>query len=161
MRAFQLLLATSLTLGSATALAQGTVEVVFKPQGRFIDAGETQHEIERTQATLESHVQALGKRWLPPGAKLRLEVTEIDLAGRNPPSRPMGPRVLGAGADWPRIALNYELTSAEGKVERGDESVADMNYMMQLPRSNSNEALAHEKRMLEEWFRQRFAQAPG
>jgi hypothetical protein len=161
MRALQLLLAASLSLASAMAQAQATVEVVFTPKVRFFDAGDTRRDVERTEATLGSHLQALGQRWLAPGAKLRVEVTEIDLAGRIPAGRPDAPRVLTGGADWPRITLSYELTGADGKVERGDASVSDMNYMNHIPKNSAAETLAHEKRMLDEWFRQRFAQAPG
>jgi hypothetical protein len=163
MRTLDMLLAAALSLAASASSAQteAVVDVVFTPKVRFFDAGDTRRDVERTEATLSSHLQALGKRWLAPGAKLRVEVTEIDLAGRIPAGRPDAPRVLTGGADWPRITLNYELTSADGKVERGDASVSDMNYMNHIPKNSAAEMLAHEKRMLDEWFRQRFAQAPG
>ena len=164
MRMTTLLLATLLSLVPAAMRAQpgNTVEVVFSPQGgRFFDAGDSQREIERTQAALSSHFQTLAQRWLAPGTKLRIEVTEIDLAGEVPPTSIQRVRVLKGAADWPRITLRYELVSADGKVERAEASVSDMNYTMKQSNVYAGEALAYEKRMLDDWFRSRFAQAPG
>ncbi|MGY4830532.1 DUF3016 domain-containing protein [Sphaerotilaceae bacterium SBD11-9] len=159
-----LLLAALISLAATLAHADSdaVVAVSYKPQGgRFFDAGDMRVETERVEKTLTEHFQALGKKWLAPGSQLSVEVTEIDLAGRIPPSSINRLRVLGSGADWPRIVLNFELVRADGQTERGEASVTDMNYMMNQPYVYSSDSLAYEKRMLDNWFRQRFAQPPG
>jgi hypothetical protein len=164
MQMLKLFLAATLSVAASTpaqAQASPLVDVAFVPQGRFVDAGVTQHDIERTQAALSAHLQALGKRWLAPGTQLRLEVTGIDLAGQYPMGRTDRPRVLKGAADWPRIELRYELTRADGQVERATASVSDLNYLSRGPGLYGGETLAHEKRMLDEWFRGRFASVPG
>lgn len=160
----KLFLMATLSLAASTAAhaqSSAAVDVLFVPQGRFVDAGVTQLDIERTQAALSAHLQALGQRWLAPGTQLRLEVTEIDLAGQHPRGRTDLPRVLKGGADWPRIELRYELTRADGQVERATASVSDLNYLSRGPGAHGGNTLAREKRMLDEWFRGRFASAPG
>jgi hypothetical protein len=176
MHTTRLLLAACLSLGGAAVQAQtqaapaaspapeaGVVSVSFSPQGRFFDAGETRYDGERTQTALDRHFQAMGKRWLPPGARLRVDITEIDLAGRVPMGRLNNPRLMSGGADWPRIALSYELTRSDGGVESGKESLSDMDYLMMNGGGLDyrNDTLMFEKRMLDEWFQRRFAPTPG
>ena len=159
-----LLLAALMSFAASLAHAQAdaVVAVSYKPQGeRFFDAGDTRIETERVEKTLTAHFQAMGRKWLAPGSRLSVEVTEIDLAGRIPPSSFNRLRVLGGGADWPRIVLTYELVRADGQTERGDASVTDMNYLRNPPTLYGAEPQAHEKRMLDDWFRQRFAQPQG
>jgi len=144
---------------AAVTPRSGVVEVTYSPPkgGRYFDAGDTRLDEERTEKTLAKHLQQLGARWLPPGGTLKLNITEIDLAGRIPPTAINRVRVLGGGADWPRIELSYELVDADGRTQRGDEAVSDMNYTMTRPTPYWNETLAYEKRMLDDWFYQRFA----
>jgi hypothetical protein len=146
---------------AAQAQTEAVVEVVFTPKVRFADAGDTPYDIERTEVALDKHFKALGKRSLPPGSQLRIEVTEIDLAGDVLPGSINRSRVLKGGADWPRITLRYELTRADGQVERGDAVVSDMDYLRKQSNAYSGEFLAYEKRMLDQWFSKRFAAAPG
>ena len=114
MRTLDLLLAAALSLvaSASTAQTEAVVAVVFTPKVRFFDAGDTRRDVERTEAMLSSHLQALGKRWLAPGAKLRVEVTEIDLAGRIPAGRqqclpdgmkPPGPQPLHGACPLGRV----------------------------------------------------------
>jgi hypothetical protein len=151
-----------LGFGTLAAQAQTTaavVEVKFSNPERFADAGETSKDREANLDELAKHLQKLGKRILPPGEKLAIDVTEVDLAGRVPPSAKLtSPRVLRDRADWPRIKLSYVRTNAAGATSRGDESLSDQNYMSP-PLRDTGDPLRYEKRMLTNWFEQRFSKA--
>ena len=89
------------------------------------------------------------------GDRLAIEVLDVDLAGevRFPPRGEV--RVLRGAADWPRIRLRYTLDDASGRSAAAEETVSDPDYLRNPLRSYSS--LGYEKRMLEEWFRKRFA----
>jgi hypothetical protein len=58
----------------------------------------------------------LGKG-LRPGQDLKIEITDIDLAGREDPMRrgAMDVRIMDGRTDWPRMRLRYQLEQ-HGKV---------------------------------------------
>jgi hypothetical protein len=161
MRTPSYLLVAALSAVAFAAYAQAAVQVSFEPQGRFVDAGETPHDIERTQAELTRHLQALGQRQLPAGSTLKLVVTEIDLAGEVPRRRADAPRVLNGRADRPRLVLRYEYTRADGRVEPGEAVLSDLDYLDRRPPVSAGTTLPYEKRLIDEWFRQRFGAAAG
>lgn len=150
-------------LGSGMALAEvdkPAVEVSSPNATRFADAGESKREIEMNVAVLTRHLQTLGQRWLAPGQQLSIEIVDLDLAGRVWPSARHQPlRILNGGADWPRIELRYVLSSPAGEISRGQDRLADMTYMANPYTPTTEEPLGHERRMLTEWFRSRFAAA--
>ena len=59
---------------------------------------------------LSEHFALLGKR-LPPGQELRVEVLDLDMAGRIRPNfrGQQDIRVVRGGADWPRMLVRYQL----------------------------------------------------
>jgi len=146
-----------LSLGFAAGSAVGaTVEVSFVEEDKFSDIGFPRHERDTHLKVLATHLQRLGERGLPAGQTLKIEVTDVDLAGRVQIGSTRDLRVLSGGADWPRIELRYTL-QADGKTLRsGEERVSDMNYLMRSTSLRNDEPLAHEKRMLDEWFAVRF-----
>ena len=148
-----------LSLGGVAAQAAGTVQVSYVQPDKFIDAANSRSDIERTLTLLTGHFEALARRHLADGQKLRIEVLDIDLAGEMRPLLRIAQdvRVLKGSVDWPRIKLRYTLESA-GRVSRGDEQVvSDMAYLQRIGRYPESEALHFEKRMLDEWFAARFA----
>lgn len=143
---------------AGTALA-GTVTVSFTDPARFADAGSSPWDKEANLQALSAHLEELGKRYLPAGQSLTVEVLDVDLAGDTRPARIRGAeiRVLKGRADWPRIALRYTL-SADGRVIRsGEETLSDMDYLDRVRTGYPQGALYHEKRLLEQWMRSRFA----
>lgn len=153
LRTALLLFSFGLAAGNAAA---ATVEVSFVAQDKFSDVGFPTAEQERNLKTLSTHLQRLGERGLPAGQTLKIEVTDVDLAGRVQIGSTRDMRVLTGGADWPRIELRYTL-QADGKtLQSGEDRVSDMNYMMRSTTLRNDEPLAHEKRMLDEWFAARF-----
>lgn len=137
---------------TAPARAAGMVEIVFVEPERFADVGRGEIEIERSLKDLEAIFQALAQR-LPDGQHLSLQVTQVDLAGELQLSRRgQEVRVLRGRADWPRMELSYTLTRDGRALRSGRSELADMNYLQRLPRPSPDEALAHERRMIERWF---------
>jgi hypothetical protein len=108
---------------------------------------------------LEAHIVKLGARYLPTAQTLKIEVLDIDLAGEYEPFRVYlyDVRVL-RGVTWPRIKLRYVLQQNGVVLRESEELVADQAYLMGVPRLGNTDRLYYEKRMLEDWFRQRFAE---
>jgi len=152
----RLLLSLCLATVLTPALAAGTVQVSFIGADRFADAGPTARDVDATERVLTSWLQALGKRYLPDGQTLKIEITDIDLAGEIRPGARGNTRLTQGGADWPRVTLRYTLDGGTGPVSAG-ETVADLDYLRRtevLP----PDPLRYEKRMLDHWFKARFAE---
>ena len=150
-----------LALGSAGALAAGTVTVSFINSDKYADAGNSRSDTPRTLKTLEDHLRQLGERYLAEGQSLSIEVLDVDLAGEMRPSRRTATqiRVVRGGADWPRLKVRYVLEGAGQAAQRGEESIADLAYQSQISRYTDTEPLHYEKQMLESWFKAKFAPA--
>jgi len=162
---FSVALAASALLGSGVARAEvdkPAVEVSSPNEARFVDAGESPREIDLNVKVLTRHLQTLGKRWLPPGQHLSIEIVDLDLAGRVFPSARHQPlRVLNGGADWPRIEIRYVLSSPAGEIARGQDRLSDMTYMVNSYAPMTEEPLGYERRMLTQWFHARFDAVAG
>ena len=134
--------------------------VIFHEPEKFTDAGRYRNEADATLKTLESHLQDLGKEYLPANENLAIEILDVDLAGEERFHGTQDIRIQRGRADWPSIRLRYTLERDGHKEPSREEMVSDMNYQWRrLP--NSTEALGYEKRMLEEWFRKRFEPQRG
>jgi len=106
---------------------------------------------------LKAHFEKLGQS-LKPGQTLKIDITDVDLAGREEPRmRGMNDlRVLNGRADWPRISLHYVL-EPDGKVlSQGDAQLSDMSYMSRINRYASDARLRYEKQMIDDWFAKTF-----
>jgi Protein of unknown function (DUF3016) len=153
---FALALAAAAGLAFAAALAPataaGVVEVSYVEPAQFSDVGHTSFDRDSALKSITEFLQSLGPR-LSDGAALRLQVTDIDLAGDLVPLSERDVRVLRGGADWPRIALHYTLLEKDKVVASGDADLSDMDYFAGLP-SNARRRgdLPYEKAMLLRWF---------
>ena len=144
-------LAGLLALGAGTASAGVTVNYV--ESDKFSDLPFAQWDRKAVLDDMAAFFAELGKS-LPAGQDLTVDVTDIDLAGREYPGARSGNdlRVLKGGADWPIVELRYTL-SANGQVlKSGKERLTDMNYLHRTTRLSDNDRLRFEKRMIEEWF---------
>lgn len=136
-----------------TALpAQATVTVSFVEPQRFSDVQDFERQTGRVTAEIARHLEQLGDRYLAPGDKLSIEVLDIDLAGAAAFRRV---RRMTGNADWPRLELRYTFESGAA-VSRRQETIVDRNYLGRPEAKFSHDPLQYEKRMLEEWFSQRF-----
>ncbi|MET3133556.1 hypothetical protein AAKU55_003846 [Oxalobacteraceae bacterium GrIS 1.11] len=156
MRLFSLTVALALAAGGA----QADVSVSYQRPEKFSDLPVGARA--RVLDELTAHFAQLGKQ-LPPDQHLKIDVTDIDLAGRIDPGRRnfTDVRVLRGKTDWPRIALHYTL-EANGKVlGAGDESLSDMAYLDRPNRYADSDHLRYEKKMIDAWFAAKFGARAG
>lgn len=146
-----------LALGGLLALAAGAasadVTVNYIQPERFSDLPFSPWEREAVLKDLTEHFAKLGVQ-LPPGQNLRIDVKDIDLAGREYPGR--GARdlriVKSNGADWPRIDLHYTIERNGQVVRSGDAQLRDMGFMDRIGRYRDGDTLRYERRMIDDWF---------
>lgn len=151
-----LLLASVAAFALAAPVHAAGVKVSFLEAGRYADAGASPADREAKLAELGAHLTSLGQRLLPTDTTLEIDVLEVDLAGTVRPTRRGDVRIVRGGADWPALTLAYRLVK-DGQVQlSGTERISDMNYTMHTS-SISAEPLHYEKRLLDDWFRARFA----
>ena len=83
------------------------------------------------QQDIEAHLQKLATQNLPADYVLKIDVLDIDLAGRVEPfAFPMQPDLrIVRDITWPRMKLRYTLLNGEKIVKSGEEKVSDMNFM--------------------------------
>lgn len=142
---------------SVGAQAAGTVQVSFVEPDKFADAGRS-FDRPANLKTIEAHLQSLGQRYLADGQTLNIEVLDVDLAGELRPSRHSAGEIrVARSADWPRMNLRYALEGGGLPAQRGEDRISDLNYQQHLSSYSSRDPLKYEKRMLEAWFKTRFA----
>jgi hypothetical protein len=145
------IVASTLALQALAVQAAGKIELTWVEPEKFADSGHTAADRAATLQALGEHVQRLAGE-LPNGQTLKIEVTDLNLAGevRFTPSRDV--RVLRNRADWPTMNIRYSLV-ADGRVlKSGQTRLSDMNYGFTLRR----DAYGYEKRMIDTWFRAEF-----
>lgn len=146
-------LSAALLLATGAALA-GPATVTFANPDQFADLPRESWNRDDVLADLTDHFAALAAK-LPAGQELKVEVLDLDLAGRTWPglwgARDL--RVLNGGADWPHMKFRYQIVQDGSVVKSGEETVSNMNYMWGLNRYSSGDALRYEKQMLDTWFK--------
>lgn len=144
---------------AADAAAPAQVAVSFIKPEKFVDATYENRSDTRAQVTrdIAAYLAELGKRYLPEGQRVEIEITDIDLAGRYEPwqANNYDTRFM-LDVTWPRINLKHRLIGAGGELAHGEESVSDMQYLMNPRARTSSDRLRYEKIMLDHWFRDRF-----
>jgi hypothetical protein len=141
--------------------AAAAVDISFSQPERFTDAdlGDGGQPRQAVMAGIERYFQRLGRRWLQPGRTLRVEVLDIDLAGRYEPWRPLAFNVRAMrDVAWPRIRLRYALADNGRVIATAEEDVTDLHYLLRPKVRLSRDPLRYEKAMLDDWFRTRFAE---
>ncbi|WP_026376313.1 DUF3016 domain-containing protein [Aestuariibacter salexigens] len=118
---------------------------------------------DRTLASLEKYIGELSND-LPDGFQLKMNVTDIDLAGQVWPASFVG---LGNGGtdvrmikriDIPRMDFSYELVDANGKVVKSEQvDLKDMSFQDRFNPLFDDDPYRYEKNMLREWFKKTFA----
>jgi hypothetical protein len=151
----------SLALAGLLALTAGAapaaVTVAFSHPEHFLDMPFSPVGRERVLKDLSEHFTKLGAR-LPPGQDLRVEVLDLDLAGRlHPNFRGQELRILNGGADWPHMQVRYTLAANGRVIASGEDHLSDMMYLNRINRYLDGDTLRYEKRMIDDWFTTRFA----
>ncbi len=110
---------------------------------------------ERTFKDFEKHFAKLAAT-LPEGQVLKIDVTDVDLAGDTHLAGINRTRIVKHMYS-PRMNFSYQLLDANGKVLKSDEVVVkDMNFMSGSNLKYRNKSLGYEKKMLDDWFEKTF-----
>lgn len=146
----------TLALGGLLALAAGAasagVTVNYVQPERFSDLPFATWEREAALKDLSSHFAKLGAQ-LPPGQNLRVDVLDVDLAGREYPGGARDLRIIKSnGVDWPRIDLRYAVEQDGQVLRSGEVKLRDMAFLNRISRHTDSDSLRHEKRMIDDWF---------
>ncbi|MFK0087558.1 DUF3016 domain-containing protein [Pseudomonas sp. NPDC090755] len=157
----------ALSLLASSSLAQtaptSSVEVNYDKPEDFRDASLDSNGYERgadeqVMKELRSYLQSLGKRYLPAGQTLRIDIRDIDLAGRFEPWHPQAYTIrFMRDITWPSIDLHYVLSQQGQAVSQANAHLTDKFYLQRPGRRATSDRLYAEKAMLEEWFRKQFA----
>ncbi|MDB5908278.1 MAG: hypothetical protein JWP34_2392 [Massilia sp.] len=144
----------ALSAGSASA----AVTVAYSHPENFRDMPFAQIDRERILKDLSEHFGKLSAR-LPPGQDLRVEVLDLDLAGRLHPNfgGQQDIRVMRGGADWPHMQVRYTLEANGRVIASGEDNLSDMMYLDRINRYVDGDSLRYEKRMIDDWFTDKFA----
>ncbi len=148
------------TAGAQSTSAEPTVEVTFVEPENFTDVKDrysAQKEVAQHYLnTLKEHVQrAAGKR-LQPGQRLKVTITDIDMAGDFEPWRSPQLQDVRIIKDIypPRIDLSYQLLDANGTVvAEGKRELRDLAFNMRTTGLPTSDSLRHEKALLDDWLR--------
>ena len=145
----------------ASSSAWAGVHVNFSKPDDYSDMPFSTRDREQILAGLAEHFQLLGKG-LRPGQDLKIEVTDVDLAGREDPMRrgTMDVRVMDGRTDWPRMRLRYVLEQDGKVIASGNAALSDMSYLQRINRYSSSDALRYEKKMIDDWFENTFGIKP-
>lgn len=142
---------------AASSGAWAGVQVNFSHPDDYSDMPFSRRDREQILAGLVEHFQLLGKG-LRPGQDLKIEITDIDLAGREDPMRrgAMDVRIMDGRTDWPRMRLRYQLEQHGKVIASGNAALSDMSYLQRINRYSSSDALRYEKKMIDDWFEHTF-----
>lgn len=152
-------------LGLASALAStataGTAVITFVAPEGYTDGGGKGPRVSPTAAEAQnaigSHLTALAQGKLPPNQTIKIDVLDLDLAGRKD--------FAAAGTDIrifddispPRIKVRYALEEGGRVLLAAEETVSDPMYLNTVGR-NDYRPLDRERLMLSRWFEARFVQ---
>jgi len=137
--------------------AAATVTVSF-PSPSYTDIGRyNSKEADDVKNELARHIHTLDAKYLKPGDNLWVEVIDVDLAGDRVMTGRRDYRVTRGKSDIPMIVVRYRL-ERDGKATSGEDTLKDLGYQQSTLQVNSaTESLHYEKRLLEGWFKERFA----
>ncbi|KQQ32968.1 hypothetical protein ASF61_12825 [Duganella sp. Leaf126] len=145
-------------LAATTGAAWAQVSVSYVKPDEFIDVPRSQIERERLLKDFTQYFSSFDNK-LAPGQQLKIEVLDIDLAGRLWPRRSGGDdiRVMTGGADWPHMTLRYTLEENGAVLRSGESELSNMMYQQRLTRLSDSDPLRYEKQMIDDWFEKTIA----
>jgi len=146
----------------ATSEDASPVTVAFVAPDKFTDIGSGRPPMQPSRAAylaeLRKFIVQEAPRYLPPGQRLDIQVTDVDMAGDFEPwhMRAADVRVV-RDIYPPRIELRFRLTDGSGAVQKeGTRRLTDPAYLMTTTRYADSDPLRHEKALLESWMRKEF-----
>ncbi len=148
-------------VNALAAPPDGRLSVSFVNPESYTDAAyshayASEKDLAAVEHDIRQHLDRLAERKLPRDDTLRIEVLDIDLAGRFEPLRLRGQdlRVV-RDITWPRMTLRYTLSRGDQVLASGEDRLVDMNFMMSVNIYASSDPLRYEKAMLDDWFDKR------
>jgi hypothetical protein len=161
MKAILLQLALAGVFALAAGSAAAAVTVTYVAPEKYADVPRDSSARDSMMQDLTDHFTWLGTA-LPPGQDLRIEVLDIDLAGREEPSARVvrDVRVMRGGADWPRMRLRYSVEANGQAIKSGEAQLSDMDYMAKVSRYSEDQPQRYEKAMIDRWFERNIAPLP-
>ena len=162
MRSFFMTLLHLFVFGAAsTAALAGVTQVRFIEPARFTDTHLSGEPVGDVLVELERLLIGLGQQCLPSGQTLEIEVLDVDLAGtgRYVPQRQGEIRLITSGVDAPRITLRTVLSENGRSIAGKVEVLRDLNFLEHRRLLTANESYPYEKRLLRDWFNDRFGSA--
>ena len=143
---------TTLSLAAVASVAQAQAEVNFIKPETFADIGWSAPDRETAMKQLEEHFKTVAARELP-GKQLKIDVTDVDLAGDvEPRVRADRIRILRT-VTIPRMSFSYTLSENGQVLKSGKADIKDMDYQNTARnRYFESEPLRYEKKMIDDWF---------
>ena len=132
-----------------------TVEVTWTDYEKYRDIhpgdGNRKAFREDTFYNFEKHFTKLAGN-LPEGQILKIDVTDVDLAGDTHAGGINGYRIVKETYP-PRMNFSYQLLNADGsEVTAAEVKLRDLNFMQGSRLKYRNDALSYEQKMLDDWF---------
>ena len=147
-------------LAAVASATQADVQVNFIKPESFSDIRDN-HGFRKPEVLddLKVHLVAEFQKRLP-GKDVRIDVTDVDLAGEYEPFfwRGQGLRVLRSYTA-PSIELSYEVRDSGKVVQQGQTRLRDMNYQDNFNSFDTGDPLRYEKRMLDRWIQRELSTA--
>ena len=152
----------NLVLAGVTALASvgataGQAVVTFSHPETYTDFPDMDADRQELFKKFADHFIKKAAK-LPASQELKVEVLDINLAGELRPGFrfPRDIRIVRGQADWPTMRLRYTLTENGQVVKSGEERLSNMAYLQHSHRYYPDDALRYEKKMVDDWMRERF-----
>ncbi|WP_299017927.1 DUF3016 domain-containing protein [uncultured Photobacterium sp.] len=156
-------LSTGLFIFSLSAMADETIHippayVTWVSPENYRDIRTTGGSQKRFQSNLfqrlSEHFSEMARVYLKPEQTLRIQVTNLDLAGDTRHSSNTGQeiRVL-TSITPPAISFNYQIKQ-DGKALKSDSvRLTDLNYQSSVLGGSGSRALVYEKQLIHDWAR--------
>lgn len=157
--------------GAPRALAgDGPVAVQWHDPATFSELTHSSNRWEAARGNwvndIASHLASRASARLDQGQRLAVTITDIDRAGDYEPWR--GPRMADIrmlrDLYPPMIALQWQLSDADGHLlDQGEQVLRDPGFLHRASTTGyrNNDALRHEKHLLDRWLRQLLPASPA
>ena len=147
-------LAATGLLALAAGSAGAEVVVNYVQPEQFSDLPSLPKDRQQALNELTRHFAKLAAQ-LPEGQILRVDVADVDMAGREIPGTiVLNRRTYSSSVDWPRIRLQYEVENQGQIVRSGEVDLRDMAFSYRAKRYYDGDLLRFEKQMLDDWFKE-------
>jgi len=159
MKNYLMILTTLISFFAVNAVYAGTSEVTWTNPEKYrdINSGNEPKKPyqERVFKDFEKHFIAMASH-LPQGHTLKVNVTDVDLAGDVNISGIERIRII-RDLYFPRLKFDYVLVDGSGsEVKMGGINLKDMSFLMGNNLRYRNKSLGYEKKMLDKWFKSTF-----